>query len=177
MRELKRRHEDRVRYLTSLGEDAETVVVRPIGRIRSGDVSVEPEAVRAAVFARQRYPRYELAARSGSDIEVDFRRLPEEGDETYWETARQMLADTGTKLADGIQRGHVRHLSVFGFARIPLLVMLGDQLDDKFPTDLYEHHRDGLGWKCADDEQPVSFPLRSRLRRRPRRCRRSRVLD
>lgn len=157
VQELKRRHEDRVHYLTSLGEDAETVVIRAIGGIRSGDVSVEPEAVRAAVFARQRYPRYELAARSRSDIEVDFRRLPAEGDETYWETARQMLADAGMKLADGIKRGHVRHVSVFGFARIPLLVMLGDQLDDKFPTDLYEHHRDGLRWKWADNEQPVSF--------------------
>ncbi|MDP9418172.1 MAG: HNH endonuclease [Actinomycetota bacterium] len=157
LQELKRRHEDRVHYLTGLGEDAETVVIRAIGGIRSGDVSVEPEAVRKAVFARQRYPRYELGARSGSDIEVDFRRLPAEGAEAYWETARQMLADTGTKLADGIRRGHVRHVSVFGFTRIPLLVLLGDQLDDKFPTDLYEHHRDGLGWRWADDEQPVSF--------------------
>lgn len=51
----------------------------------------------------------------------------------------------------------MRHVSVFGFARIPLLVMLGDQLDDKFPTDVYEHHRDGLRWKWADDGQPVSF--------------------
>jgi len=113
LQELKRRHEDRVRYLTGLGEDAETVVIRAIGGIRSGDVSVEPEAVRKAVFARQRYPRYELGARSGSDIEVDFRRLPAEGAETYWETARQMLSGTGMKLADGIQRGHVRHVSVF----------------------------------------------------------------
>jgi len=157
LKEVKRRHEDRVHYLTGLGDDAETVVIRAMGGIRSGDVSVEPEAVREAVFARQRYPRYELGARSGSDIEVDFRRLPAEGAETYWETARQMLADTGSKLADGIRRGHVRHVSVFGFTRIPLLVLLGDQLDDKVPTDLYEHHRAGLGWRWADDERPVSF--------------------
>lgn len=157
LKELKRRHEDRVHYLTSLGDDAETVVIRAIGGIRSGDVSAEPEAVRLAVFARQRYPRYELAVRSGSDIEVDFRRLPTEGGAAYWATAQQMLADTGAQLAEGIRRGHVRHVSVFGFARIPLLVMLGDQLDDKFPTDLYEHHRDDLRWKWAAGEPPVSF--------------------
>jgi hypothetical protein len=144
LQELKRRHEDRILYLTGLGDDAETVVLRAIGGIRSGDVSAEPEAVRVAVFARQRYPRYELGVRSGSDIEVDLRHLPAEGDAAYWETARQMVAATCAQLTDGIRRGHVRHVSVFGFARIPLLVMLGDQLDDKFPTDLYEHHRDDL---------------------------------
>lgn len=157
LQELKLRHEDRVHYLTGLGEDAETVVVRAVGGIRSGDVSVEPEAVREAVFARQRYPRYELGPRSRSDIEVDFRRLPAEGDESYWGTARQMLEDLGSTIADGIRRGHVRHISVFGFTRIPLLVMLGDLLDDKFPTDLYEHHRDDLRWTWAEDEEPVSF--------------------
>lgn len=157
LQQLKRRHEDRVHYLTGLGEDAETVVIRAIGAIRSANVSAEPEAVRRAVLGRQRYPRYELGGRSGSDMEVDFRCLPSEGDSTYWETAREMLASTGAQLADGIRRGHVRHVSVFGFARIPLLVMLGDQLDDKVPTDLYEHHRDDLRWRWADDERPVSF--------------------
>ena len=157
LKELKRRHEDRVHYLTGLGDDAETVVLRAIGSIRSGEVSAEPEAVRLAVFARQRYPRYELGVRRGSDIEVDFRRLPTEGSSTYWEIARGMLADAGAQLTDGVRRGHVRHLSVFGFARVPLLVMLGDQLDDKFPADLYEYHRDDLRWKWAEGEPPVSF--------------------
>lgn len=157
LKELKRRHEDRVHYLTGLGDDAETVVLRAIGSIRSGEVSAEPEAVRLAVFARQRYPRYELGVRGSSDIDVDFRRLPTEGSSTYWAIAREMLADTGAQLTDGVRRGHVRHLSVFGFARVPLLVMLGDQLDDKFPADLYEHHRDELRWKWAEGEPPVSF--------------------
>src|SRR4051812_37047819 len=46
---LKRRHEDRIHFLTGLGEDAETVVIRAIGTIRGGSVEAGTAAVRSAV--------------------------------------------------------------------------------------------------------------------------------
>lgn len=44
-------------------------------------------------------------------------------------------------------------------ARIPLLVLLGHHLDDKIPTELYELHRDGFGWRWPTEETPVSFEV------------------
>lgn len=158
LRAVKCRHEDRVHYLTGLGEDAETVVIRVMGNVRGATVSASPEEVRAAVHERQRYPRYELGVRSESDIEIDLRAFPDEDDPEYWRAVGRRIDDLiGTQLAAGVLRGHVRHVSVFGFARIPLLVMLGHHLDDKIPIDLYEHHRDDLGWRWATDEPPVAF--------------------
>jgi hypothetical protein len=155
--ELKRRHEDRIHYLTGLGEDAETVVVRAIGAIHGSSVEVGTATVRGAVHDAHRYPRYELGVRSESDIEIDLRTLPGEGSDDYWDTVRQYIERASRQIAAGVEGGHVRHLSVFAIARIPLLVLLGHHLDDKIPTDLYEKHRDGLGWRWARDEEPVAF--------------------
>ena len=43
LRELKQRHEDRIRYLTALGDDAETVVLRVIGDIRGAAVELSEQ--------------------------------------------------------------------------------------------------------------------------------------
>jgi len=155
---LKRRHEDRIRNLTGLGQDAETVVIRLVGNIRGRTVELAAETVRQAVHDQNRFPRYELGVRSESDIEIDLRKLPKEGEELYWQAAAEKIKDViGAQLAEGVVRGHVRHLSVFAFARIPALVMLGDALDDKIPAELYEHHRDAAGWRWPEGEEPVGF--------------------
>jgi hypothetical protein len=40
----------------------------------------------------------------------------------------------------------VHHLSVFAFARLPLLVYLGSCLDDTIATDIYQRHRLNEAW-------------------------------
>lgn len=157
LRDLKRRHEDRIDYLTGLGEDAETVVLRLVGDIRGAAVECSAESVRSAVHQHHRYPRYELGIRSQSDIEIDLRDFPDEGDAEYWRFAEKKIAKVLDQLKGGVEGGHVRHLSVFAFARISVLVLLGSQLDDKIPTDLFDHHRDGIGWKWAVGEEPITF--------------------
>lgn len=152
--ELKQRHEDRIRYLTDLGEDAETVVVRMIGSIRGAAVELSTEMVRRAVNGSNRYPRYLLTFRGG-DLELDLRALPDEGSDEYWREARRQTDALVDRIRDGANQGAIRHLSVFAAGRIPLLVYLGSKLDDKVPTDLYQKQRDGEeGWHW-DDTVPV----------------------
>jgi hypothetical protein len=152
--EMKQRHEDRVRYLTELGEDAETVVVRMVGSIRGVAVELSPEMVRRALARASRFPRYDLTFRGG-DIELDLRTVPDEGSDDYWrEGSRQIDALVG-RIQDGVEQGAIRHLSVFATGRIPLLTYFGSRLDDKVPTDLYQKQRDGQeGWHW-DDVAPV----------------------
>jgi hypothetical protein len=106
LRALKRRHEDRIHYLTGLGEDAETVVIRAVGAIRGASVELSAETVRDAVYDQHRYPRYELGVRSESDIEIDLRNLPDEGDDLYWQTAERLIEDVVVAL----KRAHRRRI-------------------------------------------------------------------
>jgi hypothetical protein len=158
LRRIKARHEDRIRYLTGLGEDAQTVVLRVVGDIRGGAVELSEQTVRSAVLANgNRYPFFGLGYR-GAGIEIDLRGLPAEGKKAYWAEAERRIADVvDRQLRDGINRGEVTHVSVFAFARIPLLALLGHHLDDKVNVELYQRHRGSEGWNWDPTAAPVEF--------------------
>lgn len=159
LRQEKNRHEGRVRYLTSLREDAETVVLRVIGNVRGAAVELtEQIAARAVLDTGRRYPRFGWGY-GGADFEVDLRSLPSEKSPVYWQAGRERIVEQlGTRLHDAVSRGQVRHLSVFCLARIPLLACVGEQLDDKIPVELFQKQRGGdEGWGWDDAAGPVSF--------------------
>jgi hypothetical protein len=110
------------------------------------------------VLADNRYPYYGLAFQ-GQDYEIDLRSLPGEGTALYWQTGEARLREAlQHRLPEGVQRGDIRHMSVFAIGRIPLLVSLGYMLDDKIPVELYGKHRDGdESWHWNPDEPAVEF--------------------
>lgn len=159
LRREKKRHEHRIRYLTGLGEDAETVVLRVIGDVRGAAVELsEQVAARAVLYAGRRYPRFGWGY-DGADFEVDVRTLPAETSGVYWQAGRERIMEQlGTRLRDAVSRGHVRHLSVFCLARMPLLACVGEYLDDKVPVELFQKQRGGdEGWGWDETAEPVRF--------------------
>lgn len=157
LRRMKREHEDRVRLLTSLTDDVETVVVRVIGGIRGAPVEIPADTVLTAVRGDGRFPRYRLAM-AGEDVEIDLRGLAGEGDAAYWTAGARIIEQKVSRIRDTQQSIH--HISVFALARIPLLVALGFHLDDKIPTTIYQRRRDGAGdqgWGFDPGAEPVTF--------------------
>lgn len=157
LRRMKREHEDRIRLLTGLKDDVETVVLRVVGGVRGAPVEVPTSSVLAAVRGEGRFPRYRLAM-AGEDVEVDLRVLPDEGEPSYWTTAARIIEQAATRIRESQQP--IRHLSVFALTRIPLLVALGFHLDDKIPTTIYQRRRDGTGdqgWGFDPSAAPVAF--------------------
>lgn len=148
----KNNHEARIRYLTGLGLEHETSILRVIGRIRGDTVSVSNEEVRIAVLDIGRYPRYLGDERA---IEIDLHSLPDEVNSLYWQTATAKVTEVITRLvAPDVEGRKVKHLSVFALARIPILIHLGNTLGDKIPTDLYQHHRDEpVGWRWRQGDE------------------------
>ncbi|HXV04670.1 MAG TPA: SAVED domain-containing protein [Solirubrobacterales bacterium] len=162
LRAMKREHEERIRLLTSLSEDASSVIVRMSGGIRGAPVEIPCEAVRAAVLADGRFPRFR-AALAGEDLEIDLRKLPGEEEPDYWKVGERMIAEQTARLREAQEA--VRHVSVFALARLPLLVALGFHLDDKIPVTVYPRARGGSGdgeWGFDDRATPTAFSL-SRL--------------
>lgn len=154
---MKRKHEDRIRLLTGLKEDVETVVLRVMGGIRGAPVELPADAVLAAVQGDGRFPRYRFAM-AGEDIEVDLRALPNDGDPLYWTTGARIIEQAAARIREAQEP--IGHLSVFALTRIPLLVALGFHLDDKIPVTIYQRRRDGTGdqgWGFDPGAEPVAF--------------------
>jgi hypothetical protein len=54
------------------------------------------------------------------------------------------------KIRPRVARGDIAHVSVFGFAPQPLLILLGSLVTDITPADVYQRRREPQGWKWAD---------------------------
>lgn len=151
-------HESRIRYLTGLGVEHETVVLRIMGNIRGDSVSISNEEVRTAVLDAGRYPRYLGDERA---IEIDLQSLPQNVNNDYWKAAVAKVNEVvDRQVIPAIESRQVGHISVFPLARIPILIHLGNVLGDKVATDFYQHHRDEpAGWRWRNEES-VQFDLR-----------------
>lgn len=136
---VKQEHEDRTRHVTGLGSDRATTVVRMVGSVHGNHVELSRQTAAAAVIAGDRYPLFlESYARHG--LEIDLRGVPGESPaalcaasrataiRAYYRMATQLVDDViERQLRPGITRDAVRHGSVFGFARLPMLVHLGSR--------------------------------------------------
>ncbi|WP_329286966.1 SAVED domain-containing protein [Streptomyces sp. NBC_00691] len=169
LRRAKQEHEDRVRYLTALGPEKATTVVRMVGSVHGNAVELSRETAADAVTAGRRFPLY-LESYNRHGVEIDLRHTPGEQAAAAWdaeaaaEASRHYYRQATTVIEDavrhrlrpGIERESVQHVSVFGFARLPLLVYLGSLLDDTVPTDIYQRHRYEQSWAWPAESGPVT---------------------
>lgn len=147
---LKREHEDLVTYLLSLMESSRTLVLRVIGDVRGVPVSASRIEVAAAVAARGRVPAY-LNDRVHAEAEIDLRGVDED-DPDYWDVHRRKLEREVPKAVAAIRSGIADHMTVFAFARLPLLVLLGWLLEDTTRIDIAQRSRGPAAWR------PVTGP-------------------
>lgn len=156
-------HEQRIHHLTSLKIDDESVVLRMFGGIRGTNVEVSKEHARQVVFnSEQKYAMF-LNSFDKHGIEIDLNTLPDPEDawDAYWSIGKGIIDKSLIPLGQGINKGEVRHLSVFALSRIPLLIYLGYKLDDKIPTSIYQKHRgEEETWLWSDKELIETFEAR-----------------
>ena len=161
----KQRHEHRIREATSLAAKDRTVVLRLVGHIRGAAAEISALEAAAAISAvAERSPDLALDPnRSGP--EIDLRELPGEEDAIasgYYVTACARISQVLTeRLQPAVERGEIPHLSVFGLARLPLLVYFGSRLDDAVSTDIYQRHRSSESWHWGNEGGGLRFRHRS----------------
>ena len=156
----KREHEDRIFELTDIAPDRTTALLRLVGRVHGDTLDISPNQARTAIVRESgRFPLFPLRR---SEIDIDLRAIPENAD-GYWATCRKIIEDKVDQLLlNGIGGVPPTHLSVFGFARIPLLAVLGYRLGDKIPADLYQKQQ-VMGdeqWCWQTNAKPLRFDLK-----------------
>lgn len=160
LRSVKRIHEQRIRRATEMAMSDRTVVVRVIGDLYGDTVQcTRLEATSACLRRGERLPEFALAM-DHSTIECDLRGLAGElaGTQAYFDMACGAIDElVDGRLRDGIARDRIGHASVFGFARLPLLVYLGAKLDDSFSSQLFQRSRLTQSWDWGAGEGTATF--------------------
>lgn len=161
---IKASHERRIRHVTTLPDDQRTLVLRMVGQLRGNAVEVTRAAAAEAVIDSGKFPWFDLD-RDRLGVEIDLTGLPGEdaADDLYYATARRAIDKVmDHKLDDAVKAGHVRHVSVFAFARLPLLVYLGWKLDDNYGVEVYQRHRSSESWQWpSSPSQDLTFSCES----------------
>lgn len=161
LRQRKADHVARIKFLTDLNPQQTTVPLRLLAKVRDDTVEVDQTAVAQAVmYSAMRYPKFRLADRN--EIEIDLRGLAGEKDATpeYYAAARARIDEVfDHTLATGWTNGDIAHLSVFAFARIPILVYLGTKLGDHVPVDVYQRDRITQNWNWPSKDGDLPFTV------------------
>lgn len=160
LKTAKRQHERRIRVATKMVTRERTVVLRVIGNLYGNTVQcTRLEATGACLRTGDRFPDFVLAV-DHATIECDLRGRPGErdGSDAYFADACRAIDElVDGRLRDGITRDHISHVSVFAFARLPLLVYLGSKLDDSFSTDIFQRSRRTQSWDWPVTTNDLDF--------------------
>jgi hypothetical protein len=157
----KAEHEAEIRRLTGMVGSMKTAVVRLVADIRGSRTSLSTSEAVLAVIRSGRIPSF-AGAYDGNSEEIDLRDIPGECEPTaaYYEQAAAKIDDVVTRrIAEAVKREEATHLSVFGLARVPVLVYFGKRLDDAVGVQLFQRHRSSDSWVWPEADPGTTFSV------------------
>jgi len=160
--QIKERHEARIYHLTELDGTRETAVIRFLAKVRGSVVSINrSEAAKATVASENRFPFYPISP-TKDGVEIDCQNFANEGSETYYAAAKEMISEEIKIFYEAVRKATIKHISVFAFARVPLLVYLGKVLDDTVSISVYQRHRQTEDWLWNNNTPTIDFQVSSK---------------
>lgn len=154
---LKTRHEAFIEHVTGLREERSTTVLRMGAMVRDRPgVVTRSEAATVVMTQGERVPRHR-ADPYGVGDNIDLTVLGETIDSGYWASGMQLMDKVVERVHRDAADDGTDHVSVFAIALVPLLVALGNKLDDTLAADIYERHRSTDSWAWNDDRPVVEF--------------------
>ena len=153
LRGIKADHEARVRTLTKIAKNRDTVPIVLKGIVAGRPVDVSDEEMQSAAA-----PSYVKQRRR---VEIDLTGVPDSPDPEYWATtSRAIDAEVHHLRSLRTEPGKTLRVSVFGLGPIPLLVHLGACLNDKLDVELFQLHRSPKSWSWKEGEGDARYSTR-----------------
>lgn len=149
--EFKKGHEDRIRMLTEIREDAQTHVLLVQAPVDGRDFAIDETRAFQALLPK--YPAEEKAEL----IDLSSVALPTTTDGFFPLMAQSLTEQVRPLLRRRAGKARIKTLSVFALAPVPLLVHLGYELGDIEYVDLYQKHRRGQDWTWKKEEALKEF--------------------
>lgn len=156
LRAMKRDHEDWVSTVLSGGPDSRSHVLQFSATIGQHETAIPMDECLRAMM-----PDRTPASMHPIEIKIRGAHL-KDSEPDYWSLELNRLRQGFDEQIKGrVERGDIRHLSVFGFAPIPLLMELGRLLSDIRDVTVHQRHREPVAtWRWANDTPPMGLVLK-----------------
>jgi hypothetical protein len=149
VKKWKRDHERRIALVTGITQNKRSHVVFFGSNISGDSVIFDRDSCQNAMFP-ERYPFSEYP------IELSMVCAHEDKTEKFYRSESKNLKSLfKSEVVPRLKADSCKHLSVFAWAGIPLLIQLGTLLTDKVAVDTYQRLREPEGWGW--DEFPDGF--------------------
>ncbi|MGP1547992.1 MAG: SAVED domain-containing protein [Prevotella sp.] len=153
LREMKKRHEERMEYLTSFNEDMQANVVTYGANIADLMPMFNFHEIQKAL-SPDFYPL------NKEFIELGVNLFCGDDWENYWKKEDDNLVySCKTKVLERLDRWEHKRIALFGFAPMPLLVRLGTLLNNKLDVVVYQKQRCG-GWQWPEYDSKIKYIIK-----------------
>ena len=154
LKEFKADHETRIRMLTEAKADKQTAPLVLRATIGTSPVVVPAADMQAAVSPFYLNPL---------DVDIfDLTAGDEARTDAYWRAGADTIRERVRRFYERLRNEDRTSVSVFALAPIPYSVVLGSALSNKYPTTLFQRHRDTEDWQWKENGVPVDFEYRMR---------------
>lgn len=151
LRTFKRQHEANIYFATSVPRIQKTALVRLEAPIGGKPASIPLPQIYSAITPKHPFEKPLCLIDLNQHLGTDDRAA-------FFASASEMIKHNVKEFLRSCLSGErVDHISVFGLAPIPLLIVLGDQLSNTIPLEVYHHHHDQDNWTWKEDSEHVHF--------------------
>lgn len=153
LQEMKKSHEDRIEAATSILPENKSTVIKYSAKIGPKAINLNEKAIISALFPKF-YP-------NGDCIELGLKNNAwDDTDPNYWLIEKSNLeALFNTQVKSKIENGIINHVSVFGFAPQPLLILLGNLISDKCPANIFQLNRENADWSWRKENEDINYKI------------------
>lgn len=152
--EMKREHEERIERVTAISANMQSHIL--IYRANVGKFTPEISYQSASQYL---LPEMYPAQSDAIDLGL-INSIQRDRDEAFWTNELQNLeAQFNRKLLQSFTKGEIKHLSIFAFAPIPLLIKLGTLINDIYNAQIYQPVRSPRTWKLNDEKTEMVYEV------------------
>ena len=151
---MKKEHEERIERLTEIAPNMHSHIVTYKANVGLHTPVISYESVREYLLPSH-YPAMSIA------IDLGLSNSPQrDKDESFWRTELETLeANFNDHLRSIFRKGEIKHLSIFAFAPMPLLIKLGTLINDIQHAEIHQPVRNPKTWNLVDEGEDIKYQV------------------
>ncbi|MBL4653915.1 MAG: HNH endonuclease [Flavobacteriales bacterium] len=151
---MKQEHEDRIERVTAISPDMQSHIVT-----YKANVGVHTPSPTYETVSEFLLPEYYPALSSAIDLSLS--NSPQrDKNASFWITELENLeSQFNEQLKPKFRKSEIKHLSIFAFAPMPLLIKLGTLINDIHHAEIHQPVRDPKTWKLSDNDKSIIYSL------------------
>ncbi len=148
--EMKAEHENRIANACAIAPDKQSHIVT-----LNMNIGVHTPNLQYSIISQCLAPDYYPAEAKNIDLGI-INSLNKDSDPNFWEDELRNLNQKFDRfLFPLLNRGEIKHISLFPFGPMPILIKLGTMLNDIYSVDIRQKRRNPDTWHFDDDIDTV----------------------